>query len=134
MVDWKIEDFGAIWNAVDPAPIESEVVYPLKGLALRVRASMISKPEKKQMKIDLRIVEPTRLNSKWSLNARYGPTASTDRYFGHLSKQFLLIYYFISLVCVRISRTIFTAKYLSILLATTIKPTFRRYERIYIRW
>ena len=32
---------------------------------------MVNKPEKKRMEIDLRIVEPTPLNSKWSLNARF---------------------------------------------------------------
>ena len=64
---------------------------------------MDDKSEKNRMIIDLRIVEPTRLNSKWSLNARFGSISSNGRYIDILSKQFLRIYYFICLMRVLVA-------------------------------
>ena len=78
-----------IWNAVDPKPVESAVVYPFKGLALCVRATIDIKTEKKRAYISLRIVEPTRLDSNWSLNVRYD-AKSSGRYDDPHSKQFYI--------------------------------------------
>ena len=53
---------------------------------------MVNKYEKKRMHIYLRIVEPTPLNSKWSLNARYQANKYDERDPSEpFSEQFLKI-------------------------------------------
>ena len=85
-----------LWNAVDPEPIESGVFYPFNGLALRVRATIESESEEKQMLISLRIVDPTLFYSEWSLNLRFDSKMFSDQYASKpFSKQFLQKYYFI---------------------------------------
>ena len=103
VIDWKIDNFDVLWNAVDPEPIVSGVFYPFNGLALRVRATIELESGEKRLAIDLHIVEPTRLNSKWSFNARFGSILSTIRHIDPLSEQFLQIYPFISLMRVLVA-------------------------------
>ena len=94
-VDWEINGFNVLWNAVDPKPIESEVVHPFNGLALRVRATMKNDSKNKRISMDLRIVERTSLNSNWSFHSRFGALQLTGNYndaiYGEQHFQFTVI-------------------------------------------